>query len=169
MKSFISNKNLSISAVVISLVALANSFWQSYLTESHNSLTIKPYLQASPRVTGDDSSGLYIENKGTGTAIISSAKISIRDAIYDLDNMRWTSIFTDLKLDPLCFRTSALKKGAAISAGNSVPLLTKTKADRALCELDVASFLANTNFELTINYMGLDNSRHQYRHNIGIQ
>lgn len=169
MKSFISNKNLSISAIVVSLIALANSFWQSYLTQSHNSLTIKPYLQASPRVTGDDSSGLYIENKGTGTAIISSAKITARETIYDLENMRWTSIFTDLELDPLCFSTSALKKGAAISAGNSVTLLTKTRADRALCELDVASFLANTNFELTINYIGLDNSKHKYRHNIGIR
>lgn len=169
MKSLLSEKSLSIAAIVISLIALANSFWQSHITQSHNSLTIKPYLQVSPRATGQDSDGLYIENKGTGTALIANAQFEVDGTVYSLNDMRWASIFSSLRLDPLCFSTSALKKGAAISAGEEVSLLTKTKAERTLCEIEMANFLMNSNLQLVINYAGLDGSPYEYRHNIGIR
>lgn len=114
-------------------------------------------------------SGLYIENKGTGTAIISTAKIELSGRTYSLADMRWTSVFADLGLDPLCFSTSALKQGAAISAGSEVTLLTKTKSERRLCEIEVAKFLLNKDLKITLSYAGLDNSKYEYRHNFGIQ
>lgn len=77
-------RSVSCAAMFISFLALVISIWQGYEAKKHNRLSFTPYLQISPRLVGDISSGLYLENAGTGTAFFKSIVIIVNRNKFDL-------------------------------------------------------------------------------------
>lgn len=58
-------------ALVASILAVVFSWQQNNITKEHNRLSVKPILQLTPMVEGDNKRiGLYLSNVGLGPAII---------------------------------------------------------------------------------------------------
>jgi len=147
-----SEKILSLSAVIISIFALVVSIWQGIDNRDFNKLSVKPYLQVNPKLTGGVESGLYLENAGTGTAFINTISLSLKGKTFDLIKDNTSTFFESIQVKPGCFKESWPRKGAAIQSGKEFPLLQVTKADIAACNLEIVKFLTESDVVMNIEY-----------------
>ena len=148
----ITDKSLSILAIAASFVALGISSWQAWDSRKFNRLTIDPYLQTNPKLTGDSETGLYLENAGTGTAFINKIDMFYDGKKYNLTNDSSIDFFKAINVNPDCFRQSWPRKGAALQSGKEFPLVRITNADTDACHLVAAKFLTQPGIEMTIGY-----------------
>ncbi len=65
------NKAISIPTIVLACTAVVISIWQGCETRRHNKLSVKPLLSITISTSENDSlMGVWIDNNGTGPAII---------------------------------------------------------------------------------------------------
>jgi len=147
-----SEKILSVSALIISIFALAVSVWQGMDNRDFNRLSVKPHLQVNPKLTGDSESGLYLENAGTGTAFINAITISVNGKTFDLIKDNASIFFESIQVKHGCYIESWPRKGAAIQSGKEFPLIQVTEADVAACNLEIVKFLTEPDMIMNIEY-----------------
>lgn len=152
-----SERILAFSAVFISVLALVVSIWQGMVSREHNRLSFTPYLQVSSRLTGNTDTGLYLENAGTGPAFIQSAIVSARGKSFDLADNQWSELFEHIGVEPLCFRNTWLRPGAALRAEKEVDLIKITTANLPLpkCAIESLKFLTEKDAKLIIRYRSI--------------
>jgi hypothetical protein len=157
-----SERILAVSAVFVSVLALGVSIWQGMLSREHNRLSLAPYLQVSPRLVGDASAGLYLENAGTGSAFVKSASISVRGKNFDLADNKWEEFFEHIGVEPRCFRERWLRPGAAVLAGKEFDLIKISDANLSLpeCLFETLKLLTEKDAQLNISYESSYNERH---------
>lgn len=62
-------------AVLISLLALGATIWQSHLSRVHNKLSVRPHLGGHSSSTEDGEFKFEVRNDGLGPAIITGARV----------------------------------------------------------------------------------------------
>jgi hypothetical protein len=67
----------AISSVVIAVLALVVTVYQSALTRKHNRQTVRPVLQLRSGLRRGRTAGLHLANVGLGPAVIRSSAVSV--------------------------------------------------------------------------------------------
>ncbi|EJI87042.1 MAG: hypothetical protein PHE38_07785 [Alishewanella agri] len=75
-------KYTALSSMLVAVLALAISIWQSYNIQQHNKLSLRPYLEAEFNTTLEDGWELYINNQGLGPAQVTDVKYIVDGTIY---------------------------------------------------------------------------------------
>ena len=75
-------KYTALSSMLVAVLALAISIWQSYSIQQHNKLSLRPYLEAELNYDTDGSWELYINNQGMGPAQVTSLKYKVDGKLY---------------------------------------------------------------------------------------
>jgi hypothetical protein len=148
----VSEKSLSVAAIIISTFALIVSIWQAKDSRDFNKLSFKPHLQINPKLTGNKESGLYLENAGTGTAFINSLTLTVSGKTYDLIEDNSSELFNSIDVRPGCYRESWPKKGAAIQSGKEFPLIKVSDSNIESCWFEAMKFLTEPNVIMNISY-----------------
>ncbi|MFW1563282.1 hypothetical protein ACEV87_22550 [Vibrio parahaemolyticus] len=150
-------RTVSCAAMFISFLALVISIWQGYEAKKHNRLSFTPYLQISPRLVGDISSGLYLENAGTGTAFFKSIGIIVNGNKFDLTKNQWGQFLSSVDINPVCFKKSWIRSDSAMQAGKELALISLSEADLPLpyCLQQVTRLLTLEEVEIRINYKSI--------------
>lgn len=76
-----SNSPMTLAAIFVSLCALAVSVYQSYIFKNQQYATVWPYLEPRVEYTNNKFE-LFIQNKGTGPAILQNMKINLDGKDY---------------------------------------------------------------------------------------
>lgn len=147
-----SEKVLSISAIFISICALAVSIWQGVVEREHNRLSLTPYIEVSPRLAGRSQSGIFIENAGTGAAFIKYVNISSGGKLFKLTEDNWSDFFQHIGVNKDCYKKSWIKPGSVLQPSKEIPLITVSEASMPICDLDAVKFLTEPGLTLKIVY-----------------
>ena len=67
---------VALSSIVIAVLALAVSVYQSMLTRQHNRRSVRPALQLRMRFRAGETAGLLLINAGIGPAVITGSTVS---------------------------------------------------------------------------------------------
>jgi hypothetical protein len=96
---------ISLSAVAISLFALALSWWQLEVGREHNRLSVKPLVVITPHLEGPGGrNGVYLSNQGLGPAVLKSMKVVVAGQSFEgLGKSRWKEILKAADTDPFCY------------------------------------------------------------------
>lgn len=149
--SWNSERILSLSAMLISVITLLIFIYQTNLMRRQNYLSIMPYLLLS--TTRDKSEQLFsvsLKNHGVGPAIIESTTLIYQGKAYHLRdyNFELLRVLTVLapELDSLhTYSSSSLDKGIAIPANYTYQLLESRQSAEAyeLLNSTIDKLLAN--------------------------
>ena len=94
-------KYTALSSMLVAVLALAISIWQSYSIQQHNKLSLRPYLEAELNYDTDGSWELYINNQGMGPAQVTSLKYKVDGKLYQNRD----EFLIALGEDPECYTT----------------------------------------------------------------
>jgi hypothetical protein len=116
----------TIATVVIAVTAVAFGICQSLAARKHNRLSVRPLLvtevNCDPTMRGF---GVSVANKGVGPAIVTDFRVLVdgQDETASLPNL-WQQALRTLDLNYSFLQHFSLQKGAAISPGECLPLIT---------------------------------------------
>lgn len=146
----------SVLGVLVAVIAVAVSIKQGVDSRRHNTLSVMPFLAARPALEGEGkNNGLYLGNAGLGPAIINKATLSVDGKAYDFTRNAWSEVFKNTELQSLCFATSWLAEGSALSAGEEVALISVTKADLPLCYFETLMLITQHTLKIDIHYASM--------------
>jgi len=86
-KSMNSDTIISACAVVIALIALTASFWESHITRMHNKLSVTPSLSIYFDFTNNNEANMYLRSTGIGPAILKKYSWVIDDEIIEVNTI----------------------------------------------------------------------------------
>ncbi len=115
-----SHNPMNYAAIFVSLCALGVSIYQSYIFRNQQFATVWPYIE--PRIEYTNQSFIfYIQNKGTGPAIIKNVKIEL-DGKAETDYSRF---LRDL-LQSTSFKSMSISSpdNSVLSAGEKVEFMS---------------------------------------------
>lgn len=110
--------NSSKWVMLIAILALSTSLYESYEFRKHNRLSLRPYLDQTVYVQGQEYYKLSVQNEGLGPAIIEEFTILANTKIVS----NWNSALAEIGVHKFS-ALSTLKKGNIISAGESITLV----------------------------------------------
>lgn len=163
-----SDSKLGIIAIMVSGLALLISFWQAWDSRQFNKLTFKPHLQVNPVLTGEKNSGLYLENAGTGTAFIQSISFVKNEKNYNVLEDGPLGFYAQINVNPLCYKQSWPRPGAAIQAGKVIPLIKVTEAKINQCVNEVTKLLFQSKVKIHIEYLTPYDEKLEYFKAVGL-
>jgi hypothetical protein len=77
--------SISITAWIISLLALCVSLWQGYETRRHHRLSVRPLLSQYVSLhPGADKLGFSVSNEGLGPAIMKKCKVAVDKTVINV-------------------------------------------------------------------------------------
>lgn len=85
--------------MLVAVLALVISIWQSYSIQQHNKLSLRPYLEAELNDDNDGSWDLYINNQGMGPAQVTSLHYKVDGKLYP----NYDAFLIALGEDPECY------------------------------------------------------------------
>lgn len=147
---------LSLSAILISAVALIVAIWQGAVSREHNRLSVKPNILLVPVLEGKGGkNGIYITNAGLGPGIIKRAILKINDTEFDLTKNTWPEILKQIGIKPICFSQSWLPVGSTIMAAEEVALIKVTREELGACYLEAVKLITKRSIKITIHYLSM--------------
>lgn len=162
-KFWSTDKIVSISAMLISILTLMVFIYQTSLMRQQQQLSVMPYLSVSNANTGTPLFKLQLENDGIGPAFIESRTVTYLDTVYDMDLP--TFFFEKVPLfDSLehVFHSN-IRPGRMIPPGEIVNLFQINNS------LEEAIFLKNlldsVNLDYQITYSSIYKQRWQIKNN----
>lgn len=75
-------KYTALSSMLVAVLALAISIWQSYSIQQHNKLSLRPYLEMEFNFNEDGSWELFIHNQGLGPAQVTDVQYKVDGAVH---------------------------------------------------------------------------------------
>ena len=158
-QSEISYSNIaSTIALVASILAVIFSWQQNNITEEHNRLSVKPILQITPMVEGDNKrNGLYLSNVGLGPAIIKGFEVRTKSHnISGFESDKWDIVLKAVSLRADCFATGWPTDNATVKADDEIPLLSITNSDnRDRCLLEMIGLVGGEEINITVTYQSI--------------
>jgi len=157
--SKISYSNIaSTIALVASILAVVFSWQQNNITEEHNRLSVKPILQLTPMVEGDNKrNGLYLSNVGLGPAIIKKFEVRTKNHnISGFESNKWDLVLRAVNLRADCFATGWPTDNATVKADDEIPLLSITNSDnRDRCLPEMIGLVGGEEIHVTVTYQSI--------------
>lgn len=158
------DRYLSVTALLVAIVALFVSWWQLTVTKEHNRLSVRPKIVVTPYLEGDGGrNGVYVSNPGLGPAIIKSMKVTIGQSTFEgVGANLWPQILKTLDINSLCFAKGWPNNDAVVKSGEELLLLGTTKADVKLCSLEALKLLNKREMTITVTYESMYGERFQF-------
>lgn len=106
---------IALSAMFVSICAVAVSFYEGYSNRLHNRLSVRPNLQIS-FIVKEKGAGWRLANNGLGPAIITAFQVTVDDK----PQPTWRDVIIALKMPVTAgfhFQYINPTKGSVISAG----------------------------------------------------
>jgi hypothetical protein len=156
------------TALLVSLLSLAVSAWSAYKTNENTTLAYRPYVITTPMF--DDSGkkhGIYLSNAGLGPAAISSISVAVDGRVYTgLNDSIWPQFIRDMKLTSSCFRTGWPASQSVVRVSEDDPLFVLTDNASLMCQMELATLLAQKDIEVTIGYASLFGQNYVSRNSV---
>ena len=155
-----SDKIVSFSAILISLMTLVVFIYQTSIQREQQELSVLPYLSIYNSNIEGEGYSLVLENNGIGPAFIESVTTSYKDSIYNLDLPKFffqkTSITDSIKN----IQYSNIYKGLLIPAGKSHKMISSMDRSNGLKIRNVIySDEFKDTFDLKIIYRSIYNKK----------
>jgi len=133
-----SEKLLSISAIVVSLMTLIVFSYQTSLMQKQQYMSVYPYLDTSNRYSGTLKYNYTLSNNGIGPAFIES--VTVTDSMQQTyDGIADYIVSQGIDQDSIWFFNSDLNPGQLIPANEKIPLIQIVNEDM-LTEFGITNF-----------------------------
>lgn len=149
---------VSILALVISVAAAIFAWQQVDVSQRHNRVSVAPLLQLTPHAEGKTGrNGIYLSNVGLGPAIMTGFSVSTGAIVASgFSSDRWAELLQAAGGNPLCFATGWPREGAAIKAGDELPLVYITKAEGVeSCYAEIVKLMAGPGLQVSVEYTSI--------------
>lgn len=154
------DKILSISAILISIMTLAVSWYQTAIIRQQQRLSVLPYLSFQNYGTGGANYKYALSNNGIGPAFIEKIYVTYKGKEYDLDLPLFLQKHTPESRQIKKVKHSNISAGNLIPAGKQINILeidnSQTDASKMLLLLDK---LKKEKLKLTIIYQSVYKER----------
>lgn len=156
-KKWSSDRIVSFSAILISLITLVVFIYQTRLMAEQQRLSVLPYLSYGFRNSGSADFTVYISNDGIGPAFVESIKITYQDSVYEADLP--TFLYQNIPaMDSMYnIRHSNIIPGHLIPAGRRIPILEGSGTEEDANRL--YQLLVTLDFEAELIYKSAYNER----------
>ncbi|KEK28985.1 hypothetical protein K5M76_20875 [Shewanella xiamenensis] len=139
---------IAIMSMFVAILALGTTIWQAKVTQTHNKLTVRPYLSCHVLVsTHQDSAGVYINNDGIGPAIIKAVSFEKNGIVLSLDDFDYKEIFPQLNFGHFHFNIIGIPGSILPGQMQWIFSTTKHKENATLIK-DILSSLKGTTLKI---------------------
>ena len=158
-KFWSTDKIVSFSAILISVLTLIVFIYQTGLMRQQQQLSVMPYLSVSQASTGTPYFKVLLENDGIGPAFIESRTIVYQDSIYDMDLPDFMKKYIPAYKALDSFYYSNINPGRMIPQGETIYLFQIDNSLKNAIFLD--SLLDTLALDWQITYSSIYNQKWQ--------
>lgn len=118
-------KTTAATSLTTAIIALFVAVWQTHESRVHNRQAVTPIINVSASSVGEET-GVYIANKGTGPAILSSVTLYAKSGGEIKSHTNWLSLSSDLPyVGPI--QSKDLPAGFTIAVGEKIKVFSPGK------------------------------------------
>ncbi len=155
-----SDKMLSISAFLISLMTLGVFVYQTRLMRQQQHLSVLPYLSVSFRAMSSPDFNVVLANEGIGPAFVESVKIKYEGKTYDMDLPKFLANHVPAMDTVKNYFFSNVYPGRMIPAGEDIEVLSANNSMKTANDLEkVLAELSENGLDYEIIYRSVYNDR----------